>query len=368
MLCTATQCGDLGLLATTVEIMNQSRELSPALLQQAELQSGIFTKSQVNHSDTREVALARAISDGRCHRVQPGLYSLRPLLTSRASLWAGLLLGGPEARLGGDAARLALGKGQPPEIVDVWTGSSSRRDRGSWKFHPGYPPPDPSDETNEPDAVVGTLLMTPNLEPALLSQQAERQLDIRTRQLILDLSRQPCDDGSSVLESVWRSHVQGPHELPPISWTHSTGSGVRILGSLDAAHVRIALQPCHPALRCGSTWQRWQMNVPDPPTCTRLGDQITVSLHWADVVKRPCKVAEEVSRALAEAGSPHIPLSCPHCPRIAQQSPWADGSSLDSCPTCGSRPAHLWTPQRFSSLASLPERSRAASRAHAQDG
>ncbi len=362
MLCTANwPSGDPRVVLPTVKIMNHSSQLSPALLQRAELQAGIFTKRQVNFAQNRDSVLTRALSNGACHRVEPGLYSLHPLLTGRARLWAGLLLGGPEARLGGDAARFARGEGSPPEFVDVWTGGCNRRNRACWRFHNGYPTKDHTDEEDKAGQAVGKLLMTPNLTPDLLSQQAEQQLDIRTRQLMLDLIRQPCDDGSKVLESTWRTNVERPHELPPISWTHSVDPGLRIIGAFDATDVRIALEPCQPVARGGSTWQRWRMDVPDPPTCTFLDDQITVSLHWADVVKRPCRVAEEVSRALNEAGSLHNPLACTHCPRVAQQPPLTQGSSLDSCPTCGSRPAYLWTPQRLSALPSFSERLRQVS-------
>jgi len=350
LLCTAHQSsGDRGVPVPTVVVMNQSRQFSPALLQRAELQAGIFTKRQVTKLQSTDSALARAISNGTCHRVEPGLFSLHPMLTGRARLWAGLLLGGPEARLGGDAARFALGEGPPPETVDVWTGHSSRRERGCWRFHPGSPPKDPKSREDHSERAMGVLLTTRGLQPALLSLHAERQLDIRTRAQMLGLLNKPRTETSSILESQWRIHVESPHELPPVAWARSTGSSLRTIGSFSESDVRIALQSFRPHLQGGSMWERWEKNASDGPTSTRLDDQLTVSLHWDDVVERPCQVAEEVSRALIGAGSSHVPLPCSRCPRVQHQPPWAHGLPIDSCPTCGSRPAHLWTPENRAS-------------------
>ncbi len=338
--------------------MNQSRQFSAALLQRAELQSGIFTKRQLISARSSDSVLARAISDGACHRVEPGLFSLQPLLTARAKLWAGLLLGGPEARLGGDATRFALSKGPPPETIDIWTGRSSRRDRGCWRFHTGYPPPDPDTDGDEPENALGILLTTRALNPGQISQHAERQLDLQTRQLMLNLVDETCTEGSSVLESRWCSHVEGPHGLPHVTWTRLNGSGQRIVGVFDLADVRITLQPCRPSVRGGSMWQRWEADVSKNPASIRLGDLITVSLHWNDVLEQPCEVAEEVSEALTEAGSRHVALACSGCPRMTRQPAWSDGPTVDSCPTCGSRPAYLWTPQHLTRSPSITERLR----------
>lgn len=334
----------------TVVVMNRSRQMSPVLLSRAELQAGIFTKRQLSDAGSSDSALARAISDGICHRVEPGLFSLHPLLTGRARLWAGLLLGGPEARLDGEAARFARGGGPAPEFVDIWTGQSSRRGRGCWRFHTGQPPADPESDEDESDKAMGELLTTRTLKRALISQYAERQLGIRTRQLMLDLSEHHVDDGASVLETRWRKNVEGPHALPPLTWTGSDANGARIIGGFGDTRVRVELRPCRPHHRRKHVWERWETDCSDGPIATRLGDQITVSLNWDDVVGQPCGVAEALSRILLEAGLPHDPIPCARCPRVTHPSAWGGDCPIDTCPTCGSRLAPFWTPPSFSDV------------------
>ncbi len=324
--------------------MNRSRELSPALLRRAELQSGIFTKRQLNNTQSSDSGLARAISDGRCHRVELGLFSLRPLLTARAKLWAGLLLGGPEARLGGEAARFILGIGSAPEVVDIWTGRSKRRDRSTWRFHPGYPPPDEKSDEEEPDQDMGALLATRSLTQALISEYAGRQLSIRVRQSMLDLAEHECDIGSSVLETRWSKDVEGPHGLPPLAWTGPGVNESKLLGGYGDAPVQVELRPASTQGRRGSICDTREADWSEGIGATRFGHQITVALDWDDVVKRPCEVAEGLSRFLIEAGLSHHPLPCARCPRVTHASDWGGDCPVDTCPTCGSRLAPFWTP------------------------
>lgn len=330
-------------LPPTVVGMKRTRQLSPPLVRRAELQAGVFTKRQANDAHTPDSALTHVVAEGTCHRVLPGLYSLSPTLTVRARIWTGLLLGGPDAALGGAAARFVLGHGPVPDMIDVWTGHRSRSDRGCWRFHTGSPPADPEAEVDELIPVVSGLLTTRDLTRATVSAHCERQLHGSARERILALSEFEADVGCSVLESRWHSGVSLPHGLPPLTWSGFDAQRSAIVGSHEDTGVELEIglfNRGHPDRR---SWDTWGTPWFHRRFATRIGGQPTLDVDWDDVVHQPCEVAAELWMLLLQAGFRCEPQTCGGCARTTYERSWNDVPPTTSCPACGSRLTALLT-------------------------
>jgi hypothetical protein len=113
------------------------QEPGPGLLVLAAEQDGVVTTAQVRAAGLSTQALYRLEQTGRWLPLERSVHLTAPGPPSWRSLaWAGVLLGGAEARLGGPAAAHLHGlvEAPPHQILVLVPAWAVTRDRGPWRF------------------------------------------------------------------------------------------------------------------------------------------------------------------------------------------------------------------------------------------
>ena len=109
-----------------------------ALLRLAQLQDGVISREQAIGLGLSPSAVTRLVRDGFWVRMARGIYlTAATSLTWPALAWAGVLIGGDAARLGGLAAAHLYGLvAEPPPSIDVLIPVTLSRPRitGPWCF------------------------------------------------------------------------------------------------------------------------------------------------------------------------------------------------------------------------------------------
>jgi hypothetical protein len=110
---------------------------SPELRRLADWQDGVLTREQALAHQLSPKAVDRLVSDGHWRRLTSGLYltgAIEP--TWRSLVWAGVLIGGDSAQVGGRAAAHLEGLiDQPPATILVLIPHAQRLpDRSPWLF------------------------------------------------------------------------------------------------------------------------------------------------------------------------------------------------------------------------------------------
>jgi very-short-patch-repair endonuclease len=117
--------------------MHPRRPVSPQLVELALLQSGVVTREQAIAYGLAPASLRRLVQEGGWQRLAVGVYAISPLPVSwTARAWAGVLIGGDQARIGGLAAAHLHGLAErPPDRIDVLVPPTGRpRVGGPWRF------------------------------------------------------------------------------------------------------------------------------------------------------------------------------------------------------------------------------------------
>lgn len=301
------------------------------LLKLAALQAGVVTTEQAAAFGITKGPATRLVRDGRWHRVTPGLYFAADRAPDwRALAWGGVLLGGPDARLGGEAAGHLHGLNDPPDVIEVmvaWT--SVLKKRYPWRFvreRPGVRSPrslgspprltvedtviDLAERATEKQvidlftrAVSNRLTTCDRLRRAVAARSR-----LRHRRLMAMLLTDMADGVRSPLELNFASDVERAHNLP---------RGTRQLRSRRGAAYRDV------------TYEEYQLIV---ELDGRLGHEgigrfrdmrrdnlalllglLTLRYGWIDVVDRPCQVAWEIATVLAARGWTGVPSRCDRC-------------------------------------------------------
>lgn len=304
---------------------------SAELLSLAAWQAGVVTAEQAAAFDITRGPVTRLIRDGRWRRVTKGLYYASERTPDwNALAWSGILLGGPEARLGGEAAGHLFGLNKPPRLIEVmvpWT--SVLKERESWRFvreRPGVRsarsvgcPPRLSVEdtvidlaeraTDEQVIALVTGAVQNRLTTAgRLRRTVAARSRLRHRHLFGDLLTDVAAGVHSPLELNYARDVERAHGLP---------RGKRQLRSRRGSYYRDV------------TYEEFQLIV---ELDGRLGHdglgrfrdmrrdnlailmgQLTLRYGWFDVVDRPCQVAWEVAAVLAARGWTAVPSRCHRC-------------------------------------------------------
>ena len=128
----------------------------PELLALAAAQSGVLSAEQAELLGLGRHSRQRLLASGQWRRLEAGVYVVHPMEVDWSGLaWAGILLGGPDSRLGGLAAAHLHGLvAELPAQLDVLVPRTCRaRNRWPWTFtrersgshsprSPGEPPRD----------------------------------------------------------------------------------------------------------------------------------------------------------------------------------------------------------------------------------
>lgn len=200
--------GGSGVPERTISDVNPRHDPPGPLLTLAARQSGVVSSKQISLLGYSEDAVRRLIRTSSWQRVAHGVYATRdPDWNSH--LWTGVLLGGPDSRIGGEAAGHLHGIApQPDQIAVLVPDSSPISSRAPWVFRrerpgvrsprsPGEPPrltlPDAAldlcDAATASD-VVGILTRavgTRRTSTAQLRSALQSRSRIRHRQLLVAL-------------------------------------------------------------------------------------------------------------------------------------------------------------------------------------
>jgi hypothetical protein len=264
--------------------------------------------------------------------------------------WAGVLIGGGTARLGGLAAGYLHGLcDDPPERILVHIDHAvRRRDRGPWRFRRELPDKqyarprgDPSrisvedlvldlldTDTDDPErrgavhwistAVQRGLSTPPRLRRALAGRPR-----IRDRRLVEDLLADVAEGVRSPLEYRYRNDVERAHGLPAGSRQAGRRSGrlERTRSSYrdvcyDDFGLVVELDGRAGHVEGGRLRDLRRDNV------TTLRGERTLRYGWFDVTQEACLTAFQVAAGLRFGGWTGVPTRCRHCAGIPESELW----------------------------------------------
>ena len=287
----------------------------------ANRQGGAVSRRQYLAAGVSDAVIERLIRHGDARRLAYGVVALRQDNWLQ-TVWAGLLLGGEGAVVGGMAAAKMNGLLEaPPPIIDIYAPNGRVPHIGPWRFHRshravyGYPPHTGIDQTfvdlagTIPDDQMMALLATADYKVntaavlTMLAHYRRHQGRDQLTRLITDF------DGGvrSVLEYHYAILVERPHKLPvptrqgkPLG-THPCDvlyEQYKLIIELDGRQFHEGLV----ASRDSSLDNRHL-----------LAGYTTMRFGWSDVNNSPCRTANQIADALAARGWAGRPKKCPNC-------------------------------------------------------
>ncbi len=308
---------------TRVSVVYATRVPDPALWDLAEAQRGVLSRHQILALGGTDAMIRRLLREGRWHRVVSGIVSTSRRPEWLGWVWAGLLLGGSSAVVGGAAAAHLHGITGQPDVVDIWAPGKSPRWRHPWRFHRqfrsgrGEPAKVSLEQATmdvcsigDADEIAATLasaVSTRRTTPERLRLSAQAQPCLRHRRLILELLEDVGAGAESPLEVRYLRDVERAHGLPPGDRQVSVSSGTRSdVGYLELG-VLVELDGVLGHSGTGA-WRDWERD-----NAHALGQFTTLRYGWQDIVSRPCAVARQVAEALGQGGWMGIPTRCRSC-------------------------------------------------------
>ncbi|MCG6568729.1 type IV toxin-antitoxin system AbiEi family antitoxin domain-containing protein [Tessaracoccus sp. ZS01] len=294
------------------------------LIATARTQGGVFTTKQAAAAGITRAVTQRFLDDHVWWSLARGLYSLSPDPPWDGLAWGGVLLGGPDAALGFEAAGHKLGMCAPPSTIDVLT-PHQRINRGSWRFHrmpgieaSGEPPVARIEQTAlrmcadaEPEALFSQLaraVTSRRTTPRRLLDAALATPNVRHRALIIEALGDIAGGVHSALERRYFRDVEQRHGLP---------DGVRQVSLQpsrysDVAYVEVAVvieldgRLGHSGDGVFRDFERDNKNS--------IRGYVTLRFGWNDIVNHPCKVARAVAQLLVSRGWSGMMTPCRGCP------------------------------------------------------
>lgn len=306
---------------------------SPELRSLIELQAGAVSREQAIAYGMSATAVRRLVDQGFWQRLAPGVYAATGLApTWLTYAWAGVMIGGDLACLGGSAAGHLHGLiAQPPRAITVLIPARLRRPEVGtpWEFvrtrralrSRGAPPRSGVEDTvldmcADADASVDRLvgLLTDAVQQRLttervLSQSLAQRARHPRRALLKDILGDVRVGARSPLERRYLRDVERAHGLPT--------AGRQVVRRGTEVDVRYAGQRLLVELdgrigHAGSGKFR-DMRRDNSATEDALA---TLRYGWADVTEDPCGVAEQVGTVLRMRGWSGAPVPCAHCHRL----------------------------------------------------
>jgi hypothetical protein len=293
----------------------------------------VLSTEQLNGYGLPRHSVERLIRQGHWQRLERSVYLTSgedPSWTSLA--WAGVLLGGDRARVGGPAAGFLHGLlAAPPTPITVLVPFDQvTRSRYPWRFRregdgirevrsPGSPPRttvedtvlDLCDDGTAGQAIgwVTQAVQSRRTTVRQLRRALQRRRRAHHRRLLQDLLGDVAAGVESPLELRYLRDVERPHGLPAADRQNYHGNPFR----RDVAYLRFHLvveldgRLGHEGL--GRFRDMWRDNV------TTVGGELTLRYGFADVAERPCVVARQVAAVLNRQGWAGPFVRCPRCPR-----------------------------------------------------
>lgn len=268
----------------------------------------VFTTALARHHGIPDSRLKLAMREGTCHRQAPGLYSLDREMDASSRIWAGLLIVGPQATLGGEAARFVRGDGAEPAVIDLWTGHRCLTDRGPWRFHRGTSPDVPPQGDDRTDAEFARLATSRRGAATTALERAQRLLSLAQRERFLAVAESDVTPGRSFLEARFTSDVARRHALVEPHWTPTDdGTGPVLEARLQGDAVRIILDPRH------ELSPRWADAWGTSSSVDGYRTEISVTFRFDDITMRPCATARRFHEVVQATGVPSLLEPCLAC-------------------------------------------------------
>ncbi len=303
----------------------------PELERLARTQCGVISRRQILGCGVSDNVLDRLVSGGLFGRIERGLYAFPNGTPPWVGwVWAGILLGGPDARAAGlTAAKLAgLADEEPPCIeilIPVGTTPTARDWVSFRRERPGVrsistrtEPPCTRIEDTVLDlcelgeaaaiewitAAIGRRLTTPEA----LRRALQRRRRMTHRRLIAGIVDDAADGVHSTLEYRYRHDVELAHGLPEGVRQRPRVARHEFVDVLYEKYAVIVELDGHRG-HVGRLRDRRRDNVH-----TRTGAP-SLRYGWMEVTQESCAVALEVAEVLIGRGWPGSPGHCPACLR-----------------------------------------------------
>jgi predicted transcriptional regulator of viral defense system len=305
------------------------------LLALAEAQGGVITLGQAGDLGVGPWA-ARRLAQERWQRMAPGVFYLglgAPPWPAQA--WAGLLLGGPRARLAGDSAAHLHGLEQEvPSTVEVLVPLDRQvRDRWPWVFHrerPGVRDPrsvgklsrttvedtvldlvDRATTAGEVQALVAGAVQQRRTTVPRLRRAAAGRARLRHRRLVEALLGDVALGAETALEIAYLHKVERAHGLPRGVRQHRAGHGPAVRDVLyEGFGVVVELDG-----RLGHEGMGRFRDMERDNAAAVAGED-TLRFGWHDVDDRCCQAAFQLGAVLARRGWDEEPRRCARCRRV----------------------------------------------------
>lgn len=308
-------------------------EPSPELLIVATEQAGVLTTAQASGHGLGRHSRQRLLESGRWQRLTTSIYFVHdtpPPWVSYA--WAGTLLGGPQARLGGLAAAKLYGITdlEPRPLTVMVPEQSPCTSRPPWRFQRERPgirsdrshgdPPrltiedtvldlcDAGDEERVVEWVTKAVQHRLTI-PRRLREALSRRSRVRHRRLIEGLLQDVADGAETFLEVRYLHDVERTHGLPRGERQHCSrrGAGFRDVRYREQRTV-VELDGRLGHVDMGRFRDMRRDNL------AALDDEVTLRYGSADVLGRRCLVAGQVAELLIRRGWTGALIRCPRCP------------------------------------------------------
>lgn len=296
--------------------------MPPALLLLAERQARTLSREQLLGHGVSDRVIQRLLRDGRIDRVCQGTYATGEGGWMQQA-WAGVLIGGPTAVIGGAAAGYLQGLvREPPDQVLVHTPHWRPRDP-RWRLvrspraGSGEPPRtrlaqtvvDLAADLNADGivSVVAEAVGRKRVRPEEIRRVLAATSRHPNRALLEGLLGEVVTGSRSPLEVRYARHVERAHGLPVAARQQSPLSGYA--GDVWYAEYGIIVELDGRAFHRGQT----ALDDMDRDNDHQLVGVITLRLGWRQVVGAPCQVAAKVARALRSRGWPGSLRPCSAC-------------------------------------------------------
>lgn len=304
----------------------------PELLALAAAQAGVVSAPQAEDLGLGRHSRQRLLRSGQWQRLAGSVYQVHPSpLGWPGEAWAGILLGGAGARLGGLSAAYLHGlTTEVPTTVQVLVPLTSRaRDRPPWYFtrerpgcrdrrSPGSPPRLTLEDTVldlcegvEPREVVHWVtqaVQSRRTTPVRLRRALAGRSRHSRRALLAELLEDVGQGADSPLELRYLRDVERPHGLPQAERQHRSRFHHRrdVVYRLYGLVVELDGRLGHEGVGRFRDMERDNHATVDGEATLRYG--------FADVAAVPCLVAAQVAEVLLGRGWPGPFLRCPSCP------------------------------------------------------
>lgn len=302
-----------------------------AVVRLAREQAGVVSRLQAFDAGVTRTVLSRLVADGRWGRLDRGLYLVPDVPESwLGRIWAGILLGGDGARVGGHAAAVLNGleEGEPLPIVVLvpfgrhlrnreWVRFVQERDGVRKRSSRAEPPRTRVEDTvldlcaAAADSAVVDRITTAVQRRLTTCHALQGALDARriaNRRFVQAVLHDVASGVHSGLEHTYLHEVERAHGLAGGGRQRARPNRT---GFLDVLYEEYALVVELDG-RVGHVGEgRWRDRRRDN-VHTRAGLR-TLRFGWYEVTHEPCAVALEVAEVLIGLGWPGYPGRCPRC-------------------------------------------------------